>query len=572
MPAQHGGCSNRGFSESLQHLQALHEQEVSLLAGEVDQLRAELEVLRRGSSVIQDVTTDGVTSARSEAPGRDAGEGGRGHSSRGDPAGETQTQSSWPSPDASAWRGSQHTEDGTAMVGGSEGRGSAYFTSEGGRACGPTTSSSRPIGVPSDPSVYGGISYRSTTRRSASRFTRLLRRMISAPGFDFAVGGVIVVNAATIGWEASITRSGEATPLLLQVLEYVFLFIYVGELGLRLWALGCKVLFSTWVQFDTFLVCCGCLDVITKLSLGSSTGSIAVLDQVLLVRIFRLARLARVLRLMIKFQTLWMLVQGLVNSLVTLVWTCLVICILLFVFAVLGLELLRPVPALSQEYNDIAAENFGSLSKAMVTLLQGLTLDSFGNVYGPVMLARPLTVFYFVPFMLVVSIALMNLVTALMVNFSLEQASKDKQLHERVLAEQKSEMTRVLEQAFRDLDTNNSGLVDLDEMLEAPEDLRDLIFDIADMEDERKADLAYIFNTLDFDQSGSLEISEFCEGLLKLHDRAALDSYFIMRHCTNIVNLLRRPQGEFAKRRRAASLVFLSQDTLEAAPPPSTRV
>jgi len=406
-----------------------------------------------------------------------------------------------------------------------------------------------------------GSSYRSSRQqRSSWRALRMLRRLVSTPTFDFAIGAVIVVNAATIGLEASITRSGGTTPQILQVLEYVFLFIYLVELGLRLWALGYSALRSAWVLFDLFLVCFGCLDVVAGLALEGSAGSsasIVVLNQVLLVRIFRLARLARVLRLMIKFQTLWMLVQGLVNSLVTLVWTCIIICILLFVFAVLGLELLRPDMAAGEEYNRVAEENFGSLFRAMATLLQGLTLDSFGAVYRPVMLERPLTILYFVPFLLVVSIALMNLVTALMVNFSLEQASRDKQLHEQVLADKKAVMTRALEQAFRDLDTNNSGLLDLEEMLDAPEDLRALIFDIADIEDERHSDLAYIFNTLDYDQSGALEIHEFCEGLLKLHDKAALESYFIMRHCNNILTMLRRPPEVY---------MSSSQDVAQVAP------
>ena len=36
--------------------------------------------------------------------------------------------------------------------------------------------------------------------------------------------------------------------------------------------------------------------------------------RLMLVRMFRLARLARAVRLLVTFQTLWMLVQGLVRS------------------------------------------------------------------------------------------------------------------------------------------------------------------------------------------------------------------------------------------------------------------
>jgi len=363
------------------------------------------------------------------------------------------------------------------------------------------------------------------------------RRIVSTNRFDVVIGIVIALNAVTIGIETSFTRAGKPTPLVVHVLEFVFCGAYVAEVGMRFVGLGTAVLRSNWVKFDIFLVLCGLMDLASYVA--TAGGSIAILDTVLLVRVLRLARLARVLRLMIKFHTLWMLVQGLMNSLMTLVWTGLIICILLFIFSVLGLELLTPDASFSDEYNRIAEEHFGSLFMAMTTLLQGLTLDSFGAVYRPVMHARPFAVFYFVPFLLIVSIALMNLVTALMVNFSLEQASNDKQVHEEIAAERKAQLIRLLQEAFRELDVDGNGYITLEDMRAAPDDVRELIFDIADLQESNDTDVIRIFKTLDYDCSGTVEISEFCEGLMKFQEGKDFESYRIMKQCNNMIQMLK---------------------------------
>jgi len=341
----------------------------------------------------------------------------------------------------------------------------------------------------------------------------------------------------TIGVDTSFARNGNASPALLNVLEIVFLSLYVIELGMRFGGLGCRAIKNAWVQFDMFLVICGLLDLLKQIIDAvwrSSSSSMGFLDKVLLVRTLRLARLARVLRLMIKFHTLWMLVQGLVNSLLTLIWTGFTISILLYVFSVLGVELMQPDAALSDQYNTLVEDNFSSLPVAMLTLLQGLTLDSFSAIYRPLVMERPELLLYFVPFVLIVSIALMNLVTALMVNSSLEQASSDKNLQEQEETLRRKELVTVLRRAFEELDADDSGMIDVGEMRMAPKDIQDLLYDIVGGEDP-----VQIFELLDLESKGRLEVDQFCDGLIRLSENQSLENLRIMRQCNLMVDMLK---------------------------------
>ncbi|CAE7697499.1 CACNA1B, partial [Symbiodinium sp. CCMP2456] len=209
------------------------------------------------------------------------------------------------------------------------------------------------------------------------------------------------------------------------IADYVFYGIYVVELLLRVGVYGVLVFKSGWVKFDCFLVVTASCDMIIK-----AVDSTAVLDEFnifMLVRMLRLARLARAVRLMVQFKTLWQLVQGLWHSKGTLLWTFLLISILMYVGAVMGMELIRLDPDLELDhpFNIAAGNHFRDFFDAVLTLLQVFSLDSIGIIYKPLIKHQFYLLLYFMSFLLLLSIALMNLVTAVMVNSSLDQATQD---------------------------------------------------------------------------------------------------------------------------------------------------
>ena len=105
-----------------------------------------------------------------------------------------------------------------------------------------------------------------------------------------------------------------------------------------------------------------------------------------------------------------------------------VLVLILYIAACVGVELVTKAKGdtVDAEWGDIVALYFPNLTTTMLTLTQFVTLDSIGEIYAPLVKKQPLLMVYFAIFLLVVSITLMNLITATIVESSLEQSSLDK--------------------------------------------------------------------------------------------------------------------------------------------------
>jgi hypothetical protein len=237
------------------------------------------------------------------------------------------------------------------------------------------------------------------------------------------------------------------------------------------------------------------------------------LSLLMLVRMLRLARLARAVRLLVTFQTLWKLVQGLFSCLYTLFWTLILVLVLFYMFALIGMELIKvdmDLP-LNHPYNIAAKDNFRDLLDTMLMLLQLFSWDSIAAVYRPLIMHRgPIVFFYFVLVLLVMAIALVNLVTALMVESALAMAEEDKDAKKAWEAAKKKKQMEQLKTMFQDLDEDGSGELSMDEIDSAPPDIMDQLVDIAGTED-----IQSLFEVLDYDGGGTVGTDEFCEGVFR---------------------------------------------------------
>ena len=105
----------------------------------------------------------------------------------------------------------------------------------------------------------------------------------------------------------------------------------------------------------------------------------------------------------------------------------------------------------------------------------------------------------------------MNLVTAVIVEGSLDQASADKEVNSAYKAAEMKKLIPQIKELFIKMDADQSGELELDEVLNADIETQEELAKVMEMDD-----LQELFEILDIDSSGSLGIDEFVEGITKL--------------------------------------------------------
>jgi len=366
----------------------------------------------------------------------------------------------------------------------------------------------------------------------ASWFRRSMFKVIQSSKFDFSIGFVITLNSLAIGIETSISRHGGQIPLSLQVLEYTFLLIYCVELAARVYVGGLRTFSNNWVRFDAVMVAAGILSLLLTLSSFGGATAAGVVDNINMLKMIRLFRLAKTVRVLVQFRTLWMLVQGLMYAVMPMIWTAVLMSVVIYVFAVIAMEMILVTDA-DGDY-DAAAHRYDTLGGSMLTLMQFMTLDSVAIIYTPLITTKPWLAIYFVIFLLLGPVALMNIVTAIMVESSLRTANEDQEAKKVWEQMRRKNMMPKLRQMFIDLDTSGDGEVDLEEVMNAPVSLKEAMQHMIGLDQ-----LEEIFNLLDFDGSGSVDIEEFVEGILRTNGEKPSELFVILKQGKAILNRLR---------------------------------
>jgi voltage-gated sodium channel len=350
-------------------------------------------------------------------------------------------------------------------------------------------------------------------------FRRYCQRLVHNTWFDAAMGVIIVINSCLIGVEVQLKIDRRNTDFVFQ-LESFFLSCFIVELLLRLLADGKHNFNSGWFLFDLLLIVTGVLSswiIVLVKSMNIDVDEVPLVSQVLALRVLRLMRLVRALRLVEAFSELWKLCHGLIKSGRTMISVLLLILIAIYVFACLGVDLITESDYLKGDArtHEIVQTHFSSLPRVMMTLMQFANADSLAGIYYPLVEVQPLLAIYFLVLWLVVTVALMNLVTAIIVENAMAKSREDA---EEALQVKRKVFRRVepsLRSAFRKMDQDRSGTLTVNEVAEC---LQHRHFKLpSDVEDFIETDkLIDFFNFLDDDDSGEIDEDEFVSGVAHL--------------------------------------------------------
>eukprot|EP00440_Ansanella_granifera_P050368 gb/GFBE01054588.1/.p1 GENE.gb/GFBE01054588.1/~~gb/GFBE01054588.1/.p1 ORF type:complete len:535 (+),score=120.48 gb/GFBE01054588.1/:1-1605(+) len=347
--------------------------------------------------------------------------------------------------------------------------------------------------------------------------------LLNSSWFDASIGVVILLNSISIGLEST-AELNDWDLTAFKVTEHIFLAIYTGELMLRFYVMGCSCLQSGWVRFDLVLVGFG---IFTSWIMTPIVELVAMLNQnndsaaspkemfapFMVLRVLRLFRLVRAVRLLVQFKTLWMLVRGLLSSASTILYTFLLISLMLYITACLAVEMItKPYRDTTDEVMaELVSTYWSDIPNIMLTLVQFVTFDSIGAIYSPMIARDPMLMILFLPFLLIVSISLMNLVTAVIVEGAIDQGKQDRDVMAVHKKQQIKAMIPALTAMFQELDDDGSGTLTVDELTSCDEELKAELMKYMNAES-----LVELFEMIDVDGSGEVNIDEFCDGISKL--------------------------------------------------------
>ncbi|MGB0497385.1 MAG: ion transporter [Rubricella sp.] len=212
--------------------------------------------------------------------------------------------------------------------------------------------------------------------------------LIEAPSFSNFILAVIIANAITLGLETSPRMMEAAGPLLL-TLDRLFLAIFVVEIVIKLFALRLTFFRNGWNLFDFAIV---------AIALAPDSGAFSVL---------RALRILRVLRVISMAPRLRRVVEGFVSALPGMGSVFLLMGIIFYIGAVMATKLFAAT----------FPEWFGSIGASAYSLFQIMTLESWSmGIVRPVMEVHPWAWAFFVPFIMITTFAVVNLLVGLIVN------------------------------------------------------------------------------------------------------------------------------------------------------------
>jgi voltage-gated sodium channel len=186
--------------------------------------------------------------------------------------------------------------------------------------------------------------------------------------FDTFILGVIILSAILVGVETDkammITFHDP-----LHIANIVIHYIFVTEIVVKMYAFrdDLKVYFSDgWNLFDIFIVMLGFLPLLITHDEATYEAVLAART----LRIFRSLKSLRVLRLIGRFKQLRTIVETLLHSIPTLWQVFMLMGILYYSYAVIGVFL----------FNENDPQHFGTLSQAVLTLFQVMTGDGWSEL------------------------------------------------------------------------------------------------------------------------------------------------------------------------------------------------
>ncbi|CAJ1454452.1 unnamed protein product [Effrenium voratum] len=353
--------------------------------------------------------------------------------------------------------------------------------------------------------------------------TRVAMNLTRSNYFVNFMAFVILVDAFCTCWDIDSRAAGIESGTIIDGVSDMCLSLYTLEVFI-LFVIKGKGLFKDWVVFvDVAVIACGYLEMILEaFGLGTVVASIGISRALRLMRIFRLTRLLRKTR---TFRELQKLVRMAATCLRALLWSFVFCFMVMTIWAMLMVEWIYPlVLHLNQQQGLFAdcewcLEATSSVMQANLLLFKTVIAgDSWGLVAVPVIQQYPATAIIFMGSLLTLVFGVLNLIVAVVVDNFAESRQRDVLNLAEEMEDNLASDTKYLEEMFRRIDEDESGLVTFEELLEGARKDKEFQSRLRVM-DIDESDLQQLFEMIDVKGEGSIHPQEFIKPLSRwVHD------------------------------------------------------
>jgi voltage-gated sodium channel len=211
-------------------------------------------------------------------------------------------------------------------------------------------------------SSTGKQSTQTKLHRSLAKGQQGLSRLVSSSAFSSFIISIIILAGLLVGLE-TYPNIAHAYHMQLHLVERIILYIFVTEMIFKILAEGRKpwrYFLNPWNIFDFVIV----------------VASLMPFD-VQYIAVLRMLRVLRVFRLVTSMPKLQLIVGALLRSIPSMGYVSMLLGLLFYIYAVLGVFTYGPNDPL----------HFGSLQTAMISLFQSVTMDGWSelmytNIFG----------------------------------------------------------------------------------------------------------------------------------------------------------------------------------------------
>ena len=244
-------------------------------------------------------------------------------------------------------------------------------------------------------------------RSNSNENKNLAKNIVESKVFSYFILILIVINAATLGAETF--DLSENVLFIMDIINGICMTIFIIEIALKLIAYRKSFFSDGWNIFDVIVIA---LSILPNVMFLSSTRILRVL------RVFKVFRATRLIGHVKKLQNI---IQALINAIPSIGWTVFILVITYYIYAVIGTNL----------FKNIAPDYFSDLWTSFYTLFQLTMADDIGEITRPVIMSDTAAVIYFISFMIIAVLLLLNLVIGVVVN-SIEETRQQNKRKERL--------------------------------------------------------------------------------------------------------------------------------------------